>query len=217
MKIIINKSKTVSFDIDAQRGFSPLCPDELPVSEGNLIVDECNKSATKAKYRYASKDAHPYNGLWTATDEKPQFSPVGLPNVDIHWNKHCVVGTIGFELLPGLPEISEYDFFVYKGVEKNLHPYSPCYHDLAKKISTGVIEKAKYDGVDTFIVNGLALNYCLGSGALDLNDAGFQVIVNLGGTRGIGSEEELDKYIEMLRNKGIRIVDSADEIEAYEN
>jgi len=213
-KIIINKSKTVSFDIDAQKGFTPICPNELPVTDGHLIVDECNKSATKAKYRYASKDAHPSNGVWT---EKPQFSPIDLPNVDIAWNPHCVVGTEGFELIDGLPKMSEYDFFVYKGAERDLHPYSPIYHDLAKRVSTGVIEKAKYDGIDTFIVNGLALNYCLGIGALDLNDAGFQVIVNLGATKGIGSDEELSKYVEMLKSKGIRIVDSADEIETYEN
>lgn len=217
MKVIVNKSKTASFDIDAQKGFTPLCPNELPVNDGHLIVDECNKSATKAKFRYASKDAHPENGAWTATTEQPQFSPVGLPNVDIRWNKHCVIGTYGFELLDGLPKMNEYDFFVYKGAEKDLHPYSPIYHDLAKKISTGIIEKAKSDDINTFIVNGLALNYCLGEGALDLNDAGFQVIVNLGATKGIGTDEDLNKYIDMLRSKGIRVVESADEIEIYEN
>lgn len=215
--VIINKSKTVSFDIDAQKGFTPLCPNELPVPEGNLIVKECNKSAMKAKFRYASKDAHPENGVWTATVEKPQFTPVGLPNVDIHWNKHCVVGTEGFELINGLPAMTKYNFFVYKGAEKDLHPYSPIYHDLAKKISTGIIEKAKYDGVTTFILNGLALNYCLGEGALDLNNSGFQVIVNLGATRGIGSKDDIEDYINMLKSKGIKVVNSADEIATYEN
>ena len=107
----------------------------------------------------------------------------------------------------------EYDFFIYKGVERDMHPYSPCYHDLAKKISTGIIEKAKQDHISTFILNGLALNYCLGSAALDLKDAGFEVIVNLGATRGIGTEEEITNYIQMLKTKGIIIINSADELQ----
>ena len=208
----INYKKSVSFDIDAQNGFTPICPDELPVIEGDLIVPECNKNATKCKYRYASKDAHPYNGLWTATETNPQFSTVGLPDVDIRWNKHCVVGTHGFELLSGLPKMTDYDFFVYKGVEKDLHPYSPIYHDLNKTKSTGIIEKAKYDGIETFILGGLALDYCLGEGAIDLANAGFEVIINLGATRSIGNTDEFIEKI-MNMNLNIKFIKSADILE----
>ena len=217
MKVKVDYNKTVSFDIDAQNGFTPVCPDELPVEGGNLIVEELNKNATRAKYRFASKDAHPENGLWTATETEPQFSPVGLPNVDIKWNKHCVVGTHGFELLKGLPKMEEYDFFVYKGVEKDLHPYSPCYHDLEKKISTGIIEMAKMKDITTFILGGLALNYeenplCLGTAALDLKDAKFEVIINLKSTAGIGSERGKKTFIDTLKSKGIIIVNCANDI-----
>lgn len=210
MKVKVNYNKTVSFDIDAQNGFTPICPDELPVEDGDLIVEELNKNATRAKYRFASKDAHPENGLWTATETEPQFYPVGLPNVDIKWNKHCVVGTNGFELLKGLPKMEEYDFFVYKGVEKDLHPYSPCYHDLGKKISTGIIEMADSKCVNTFILGGLALNYCLGEGALDLAKAGFRVIINLSATRGIG---DCSEFMKKAEDAGIIFIDSADDIE----
>lgn len=30
-------SKIASFDVDAQKGFTPLCPDELPVPGGDAI------------------------------------------------------------------------------------------------------------------------------------------------------------------------------------
>jgi nicotinamidase/pyrazinamidase len=215
--IKIFRNKTASMDIDAQNGFTTNCPDELPVCEAKDIVDEMNKSKTKAKFRYASKDAHPEYATWNADEKNEQYTVVGLPNVDIRWNKHCVTGTFGFELLSGLPHMSEYDFFVYKGVEKDMHPYSPCYHDLSKKISTGIIEKAYFDGITTFILNGLALNIestplCLGSAALDLNKAGFNVIVNLGATRGLGSEDGRLTFIESLKSLGIIFVNSADEI-----
>jgi len=61
--IKINWNTSASFDIDCQNGFTPNCPDELPVPGGDEIVEELNKNATKAKFRYASKDAHPSNGL----------------------------------------------------------------------------------------------------------------------------------------------------------
>lgn len=207
-ELTVTYEKTVSMDVDAQNGFTPLCPNELPVVDGDKIVEECNKNAKKAAFRYMSKDAHPYQGAWTV-DEKPMLTPVGLPNVDVCWPRHCVVGTYGFELIKGLPKPSEYDFIVYKGAEFDMHPYSPIYHDLAKKISTGVIEKAKYDGVDTFILGGLALDYCLGEAAFDLKNAGFRVIVNLGATRAIGNAFE---FVEKAKGKGIEFVETADEI-----
>jgi nicotinamidase/pyrazinamidase len=200
--------KAVSMDVDAQNGFTPNCPNELPVVDGDKIVEECNKNAKKAAFRYMSKDAHPYQGAWTV-DEKPMFTPVGLPNVDVCWPRHCVVGTYGFELIKGLPKPSEYDFIVYKGAEFDMHPYSPIYHDLEKKISTGVIEKAKCDGIETFILGGLALNYCLGEAAFDLKNAGFRVIINLGATRAIGNAFG---FFEKAKEKGIEFVETADEI-----
>lgn len=209
-EIFVTYGNTVSMDVDAQNGFTPNCPNELPVVDGDKIVDECNKNATKAVFRYMSKDAHPSTGVWITKEDKPQLSKVdGYKNVDIHWNEHCTVGTKGFKLIDGLPHPSEYDFIVYKGVEFDMHPYSPIYHDLAKKISTGVIEKAKCDGVNTFILGGLALDYCLGEAAFDLKKAGFRVIVNLGATRAIGDAKV---FIEKAEKEGIEFVDTADKI-----
>jgi nicotinamidase/pyrazinamidase len=123
-------------------------------------------------------------------------------------------GTYGAELLDGLPNMIDYDFFVTKGVEPDLHPYSSCYHDLHRKMSTGLIEWYNSKGITTVIVAGLALNYCVSSTVIDLIDAGFQVILNLGGCRGLGTQDELDKYVDMLIEKyNVLIVNSADEIE----
>lgn len=208
----VNKNQTVCLHVDAQKGFTPLCPNELPVNGGEQIIDAILETTKKAKYKYMSKDAHPKNAVWVANEDKLQFEKVenGGRNVDVHWNRHCVVGTEGFELLNNLPHPSEYDFLVYKGVERDMHPYSPIYQDLEKKISTGIIEKAKIDGIKTFILVGLALDYCLGEGAFDLKKAGFEVIVNLDATRPIGNQDE---FVEKLKNSGIKVVNNANEIE----
>ena len=51
------KKYIASFDIDAQNTFTPVCPDELAVAEGDLIADELNAQAKFASLRIASRDA----------------------------------------------------------------------------------------------------------------------------------------------------------------
>lgn len=218
-KIKICFWQTASHNVDPQNGFTPLCPNELPVPDGDNIVVELNKQNSLAKYKTVSKDMHPTNAIWIANENQPQFSVIGKPDVDIAWESHCMSGTFGSELISGLPKISEYDFFVAKGFEPDMHPYSSCYHDLNKRISTGLIEWYDYNNVKTVIVGGLALNVeetplCVGTTIIDLCDAGFKVILNMGATRGLGTDDGRKKFIDMLiENYHIQVVDSADDIE----
>ena len=218
-KITVIFNKTVSHNVDPQKGFTPLCPDELPVPEGDEIVEELNGQNNLVAYKTVSKDMHPTNAIWLATPDKPQFYPVEGDDVDIHWNAHCMSGTRGAELLDGLPKMKDYDFIVAKGYEPDLHPYSSCYHDLHRKLSTGLIEWYNSKDISTVIVGGLALNVediplCVGTTIIDLADAGFQVILNLGSTRGLGSDEGRLKFIDMLVDKyGVLVVSSYKEIE----
>lgn len=213
-KISVVFNKTASHNVDPQNGFTDNCVNELPVPGGEYIVNELNKQNSLVKYKTVSKDVHPDNAIWIATLTYPQYSAIEGKNVDIRWNKHCMSGTYGAELLKGLPKMIDYDFFVTKGVEPDLHPYSSCYHDLHRKMSTGLIEWYNSKGITTVIVGGLATNYCVGDTVKDLVDAGFQVILNLGACRGIGTTEELDKYVNMLIDDyKVLVVNSADEID----
>ncbi len=196
--------KTASFDVDSQKGFTPVCPDELPVPEGDIIVPSLNAQAELAALRVGSKDWHPSNAVWLADNEHPQFSPVDGPNVDVRWRPHCIAGTKGAELLDGLPHPSDYDYFIWKGMEPDMHPYGACYHDLGNKKSTGVIEFLKARGIDTILIGGLATDYCVKTTALQLKDAGFHVIVNLAACRGI-SPDTVSRAIEEMKNAGIII------------
>lgn len=54
----------VSIDVDAQKTFTPLCPKELPVNEGHLIVEELNAQAALADLRVMTKDAHHMAAKW---------------------------------------------------------------------------------------------------------------------------------------------------------
>ena len=205
--MIFSKDKTASFDVDVQKGFTPLCPDELPVAEGHTLAAALNFQAGLSRLRIGSKDAHPSNAIWKAGEGKPQFSKIEGRNVDIRWNAHCIVGTTGHELIDGLPHPADYDFFVQKGIEPDMHPYGACYHDLAERQSTGVIEFLKCKGIETVIVGGLATDYCVKTTAIQLRRAGFQVIVNLSACRGIGEESVRSALTEMA-DMGISVVES---------
>lgn len=207
IKYRLKKEKTASFDVDAQNGFTPVCPDELPVPEGDQIVKELNKQSQIAKFRVGSKEVHPPNAIHVADEKHPQLTPIenGGKDVDFYWNRHCVSGTKGSQLLEGLPKIKEYDYFVFKGIEPELHPYSACYHDMEKKLTTGVIEWLKFRGVDTIVVGGLAFDFCVLETVKDLTNH-FKVYVNKAATRSIGNFNEVMMKMSEL---GVSFVDNS--------
>jgi len=205
------KDKIASFDVDCQYTFTPACPEELPVPDGLTIVDELNQQANFAKYRLGSKDAHSPSAIWLADEENPQFSQVEGEHVDIRWVSHAMIGSEGFSLIDGLPKVTDYDFFVWKGIEPEMHPYGACYHDLKDKLSTGVIEFLRDKGVTTVIVGGLATDYCVKNTVLQLLTAGFKVIVNLGACRGI-ADDTINSAIVEMKAQGATIINTADEL-----
>lgn len=205
--MIINWQTTASFDVDVQKGFTPLCPEELPVVGGETLAAALNRQSTLARLRIGSKDAHPVNAVWRAAAGAPQFSQVTGKNVDIRWNLHCVPGTRGHELIDGLPHPADYDFFVQKGVEPDMHPYGACYHDLAERQSSGVIEFLHYNSIETVLVGGLATDYCVKTTALQLRRGGLEVIVNLAACRGI-SPETVHTALEEMVAAGIEVAEA---------
>lgn len=212
--IKVEKSVTASFDIDPQCGFTPLCPKELPINEGDLIADELNAQAQFARYRVVSKDCHPAEAPWVANSADEIMTPVSgdYPNLDIKWPPHCVIGTKGNSLIPGLPPESAYDLVVEKGMDPLKHPYGACYHDLGEHESTGVIEWLNEQQIKVVIVAGLATDYCVKTTVLQLSRAGFKVIVNLAGCRGVAPETIATACSEM-RNSGAQLITNSRELE----
>ncbi|MEN0106142.1 MAG: isochorismatase family protein [Pseudomonas sp.] len=207
--------KTAAFDVDAQKSFTPLCPAELPVAGGDLIGAELNYMATLARLRVGSKDAHTPMAPWVVAAHSDMLQPTGLDHADITWVSHCVPGTEGFTLLDELPTPYEYDYFVWKGVEPDLHPYGACYHDLHNKLSTGVIEYLNAQGIERVIVGGLALDFCVKTTALQLAGAGFGVIVYLPACRAM-SEDGATQAIADMRAAGIQMASSREQLASLE-
>ncbi|MBR6026867.1 MAG: isochorismatase family protein [Neisseriaceae bacterium] len=202
----------IAIDVDAQRTFSPLCPNELPVPHGDEIVSELNLQAKLADFRVMTKDAHSQYAVWAVNSSDESLKPLNYANADLSWLRHAEVGSDGFELLPNLPLPIEYDFLVYKGVEKDMHPYGACFHDLAGKISTGLIEWLKNKGATHIIVGGLATDYCVKNTVLQLLSNGdWKVFLNLAASRGI-ADDTVMIAIDEMKNNGAIICNNAQEI-----
>jgi len=122
----LSKTAIASFDVDAQKSFTPLCPNELPVAGGDQIGAELNYMASLAGHRVGSKDAHTPHAPWVVTQHSEMLQPTGLAHADVTWVSHCVPGTEGFTLLDELPTPYDYDYFIWKGVEPDRTPTVPA-------------------------------------------------------------------------------------------
>jgi len=168
---------------------------------------------------------HPSNAVWISDDKNPPMTDIigQGENVDIRWPKHCISGTKGSELLDGLPAPEDYDFFIWKGMEPNLHPYGIFYHDLSERLSTGLIEYLMANiEIDTFIIGGLALDYCVLTSIKQLvnflntcDEYDCRVILNLGATAGVAPDTE-KIAIESLEKMGVILINSTDDLKLAE-
>lgn len=205
----------VSIDVDAQKTFTPICPSELPVKEGDKIVDELNQQAKLANLRVMTKDAHCLKAAWICNTHDEMMQATGLEHADLTWVAHAIVGSEGFELLDGLPKPMDYDFCVWKGIEPDLHPYGACYHDLAEKHSTGLVEWLSHKKTKIILLGGLATDYCVKTTVLQLLRAGdWQVIVNQAACRGI-AEDTVCKAWQEMENAGALILKNSAAIADY--
>ena len=143
--------------VDAQRGFTTLCPDELPVPGGLEIVPAVNRLLALPWARIdASQDWHP-----------PDHCSF-LGRRDNLYPPHCVQGTPGAEFLPGLR--TEHFHAVWrKGYDRDFEAYAVTAQH------PGFVPLLRAEGVEAVTVCGIATNICCFYAARDLRRAGFAV------------------------------------------
>jgi nicotinamidase/pyrazinamidase len=143
--------------VDAQRGFTTLCPAELPVPGGLEIVPAVNRLLELPWKRIdASQDWHP-----------PDHCSF-LGRRDNLYPPHCVIGTPGAEFLPGL-HAERLHAVWRKGFRSDFEAYAlTAQHP-------GFATLLRAEGVETAAVCGIATNICCFYAARDLRQAGFAV------------------------------------------
>src|SRR5437763_23169 len=134
--------------VDVQNDFCP--GGALAVPEGDAVLEAVNRLASEAPFVVATRDWHP--------PDHGSFAAEGGP-----WPAHCVSGTPGAELHPGVDR-SRIDAIVDKGQSREREGYSGFE-------GTELERLLREHGVRRVDVAGLALDYCVKATALDANNA----------------------------------------------
>jgi nicotinamidase/pyrazinamidase len=145
--------------VDAQKGFTTLCPNELPVPGGLEIVPNVNQLLELPWSRIdASQDWHP-----------PDHCSF-LGRRDNLYPPHCVRGTPGAKFLPGL-RTERFHTTWRKGYLSDREAYAVTAQH------PGFAACLRAAGVKAVVVCGLATNICCFYAARDLRVAGFRVLL----------------------------------------
>jgi nicotinamidase/pyrazinamidase len=145
--------------VDVQRGFTSLCPAELPVPGGLEVVPTINRLLEMPWARIdASQDWHPHDHCSFLGRRDNLYPP------------HCVMGTPGAEFLPHLHS-ERFQAIWRKGFQRDFEAYAltaqhPSFPDFLRA-----------SGITTAVVCGIATNICCFYTARDLRRAGLRVLL----------------------------------------
>lgn len=145
--------------VDMQRGFTTLCPKELPVPGGLEIVPAVNRLVALPWKRIdASQDWHLPDHC-SFLGQRHNLYPA-----------HCVAGTPGAEFLPDL-HTDRFHAIWRKGFNRDFEAYAVTAQH------PGFVDLLKAEGIRSIGVCGIARNICCFYAARDLRWAGFDVSI----------------------------------------
>ena len=192
--------------VDVQNDFCP--GGALPVPEGDRVVDVINRIQPGFDLVVATQDWHPADHGSFAVNHpgrRPgeQIDLAGLPQ--ILWPVHCVQGTPGAELHPGLDRSRIARVFP-KGTDPSVDSYSGFF-DNGHRSSTGLGEYLNRQGVTDVYVCGLATDYCVKATALDAVGLGFKTFLIEDACRGVELREgDVQQAIQQMQEQGVVVV-----------
>ncbi|MBI4328171.1 MAG: bifunctional nicotinamidase/pyrazinamidase [Chloroflexi bacterium] len=196
--------------VDIQNDFLP--GGALAVPDGDAVIPVANKLQPLFPLVVATQDWHPSNhGSFAANHPgRKQFDPIelnGLPQT--LWPVHCVQGTAGAELAPGLQQGRIARVFP-KGTDPGIDSYSGFF-DNGHRQATGLGDWLKRKGVTEVGVCGLATDYCVKFTALDAVALGFKTCLIEDACRGVNlNPGDVAKAIQEMKDAGVRVLHSQD-------
>jgi nicotinamidase/pyrazinamidase len=172
--------------VDVQNDFTP--GGALAVPDGDAVIAPLNELAERHDLVIATRDWHPA--------DHHSFDTEGGT-----WPVHCVQGTEGAELHPGLDR-SRIDHVIDKGDRRGVEGYSAF-------DGTGLDRLLEERGVDSLVVGGLATDVCVRASALEARSRGLGVKLVVDASRGIDVEPgDVGRAIDEMRRAGVAIVEA---------
>ena len=195
--------------IDVQNGFISEAR-ELPVPGGQDVIPVINALLPRVPVRVATQDWHPpdHGSFASRHPGTKPFERGMLGDLEqTFWPDHCVQGTRGAELHPGLDQVG-LQAIIRKGMDPMTDSYSG-FSDNAGRNPTGLDGYLRARGVTRIYVAGLALDYCVRWSALDARRLlpEVEVLVVVDATRPVAPESG-KAALRDLAQAGVRLVRS---------
>jgi nicotinamidase/pyrazinamidase len=200
--------------VDVQPDFLP--GGALAVAEGDLIVEPLRHLLASRRFRHvvATQDWHPAGHVSFASSHagsKP-FDTIELyGHEQVLWPDHCVQGTPGAALHPGLPW-DTVDAVIRKGADPRVDSYSGLrnnWNERGERPPTGLAGFLRERGVADVWVCGLARDVCVRWTAEDARDAGFETTVIWDLTRSVDPSGD-ESLRAALERAGVRLAAAGD-------
>jgi len=157
----------------------------------NDQIEQARRSGARLAY---SQDWHP--------GSTPHFEKDGGI-----WPVHCVAGTPGAEFHPALV-VAEGALLVRKGIggEDGYSAFTVRHPETGEETTTGLADQLHDAGVQSVVVVGLALDYCVKESALDAAHSGFGTTLLSEGTRAVDlNPGDGSRAIEKLIEAGVTV------------
>ncbi|GAB6845435.1 nicotinamidase/pyrazinamidase [Methylorubrum rhodinum] len=188
--------------VDVQNDFLP--GGALAVPDGDAVIGPVNRLAKLFPHLVLTQDWHPPGHASFASRHpgRKAFDTVAMPyGEQVLWPDHCVQGTQGAALAPGL-EAERAELVIRKGHHPEVDSYS-AFLEADRHTRTGFAGYLRERGLTHLFLAGLATDYCIRWTALDARAAGFEVTVIEDAVRGIDRDGTLRAWAEMER-AGVR-------------
>lgn len=213
-QIDLDPATTALLLVDVQPDFLP--GGALAVEDGNEILEPIRALIERDPFSLyvATQDWHPPGHVSFASSHEDR-EPLELIPLHGHeqtlWPDHCVQGTPGAELQPGLPW-ERVSAIIRKGTDAATDSYSGFRNNWnpdGERPTTGLAGYLEERGVRTVVLCGLARDYCVKWSAEDAAAAGFRALVLWDLTRPVdpSSDDEVQRDLE---RSGVEVVSSAD-------
>jgi nicotinamidase-related amidase len=194
---------TVLVIVDVQNDFCAGGPLAVPDADGILPV--VNGLMRDFQRVILTQDWHPpgHTSFASSHPGHQVYERMMMPyGEQVLWPEHCIEGTPGAALHPGLV-IPADATFVRKGIHHEIDSYSAFFEN-DRTTPVGLDTRLRDADAGEIVLAGLATDYCVLHTALDARRLGYEVTVVESGCRGIDLEGSVARAWRELERAGIR-------------
>lgn len=188
--------------IDVQKDFCP--GGRLAVNEGDEIVPGINALMDEFDTIVLTQDWHPADHSSFAINH-PGHNPYDVTDMpygpQVLWPVHCVQGSGGARFHHNL-NADRANLIIRKGFNPQIDSYS-AFNENDHKTPTGLHGYLQNREIDTVLLVGLALDFCVNYSAVDAAGLGHHVTVQQDLCRAIDLDGSLAHAVDGMKNAGV--------------